>query len=243
MITKKTARSVRRGSVALAAVLCVGALSYFVSADDEPSLDDLLKIKPKPPTKQPGGKPESKQPGAAPQQPGDKPLQVDPELTRDLTAEQAADAFRQAVADMDKVGGRLRQDMDPGLQTQRIQESILARLDQVLAAARRQQQQSGSSGSSSKQQKQESGSQKNAQRDQQQASASPRSTQNSTDKGRPGSVKPHKLGGPLDETREEWGNLPLRLRQELIQGRDEKFSPPYRSLTEAYYRRLAEEGK
>ena len=243
MMSKTTVRSVQRGALVIATALCVGAIGSSVIGDDEPSLDELLKIKPKPPTKQPGDTPATKLPGALPGEPGDKPLPIDPQLTRELSAQEAADAFRQAVADMDKAGGLLRQDLDPGLKTQRVQESILARLDQVLAAARRQQQQSSSSSSSSKSKQQETGSQKNAQRDPQQANANPQSTQNSTDQGRPGSVKPHKQGGALDETREEWGNLPLRLRQELIQGRDEKFSPPYRSLTEAYYRRLAEEGK
>ncbi|MEX2213577.1 MAG: hypothetical protein WD768_05590, partial [Phycisphaeraceae bacterium] len=50
-------------------------------------------------------------------------------------------------------------------------------------------------------------------------------------------------GGPIEESRIEWGRLPARIRSELEQGLGEKFSPLYKKLTEAYYRRLAEEGK
>ncbi len=46
----------------------------------------------------------------------------------------------------------------------------------------------------------------------------------------------------LQEGGVEWGNLPERIRQDLLQGRNDKFSSMYRRLTEEYYKRLAEEG-
>ena len=46
----------------------------------------------------------------------------------------------------------------------------------------------------------------------------------------------------MDETRSEWGNLPQRVRDMLLQGRREKFSNLYDQLTAEYYKRLAEEG-
>ena len=46
----------------------------------------------------------------------------------------------------------------------------------------------------------------------------------------------------FDESRTEWGSLPQRIRDMLLQGRKEKFSSLYERLTREYYRRLAEEG-
>ena len=46
----------------------------------------------------------------------------------------------------------------------------------------------------------------------------------------------------LEEERTEWGNLPERVRDMLLQGSKEKFSSLYKQLTREYYRRLAEEG-
>ena len=41
--------------------------------------------------------------------------------------------------------------------------------------------------------------------------------------------------------RAKWGNLPDRLRDALSQGLDEPYSQLYRSLTERYYKALAED--
>ena len=46
----------------------------------------------------------------------------------------------------------------------------------------------------------------------------------------------------LEESRAEWGSLPPRVRDQLLQGRKEKFSSLYQQLTQEYYKRLAEEG-
>ena len=48
---------------------------------------------------------------------------------------------------------------------------------------------------------------------------------------------------PLAEAKANWGNLPPRVRDELLEGVSEKFSPVYREMTESYYKRLAEEKK
>ena len=46
----------------------------------------------------------------------------------------------------------------------------------------------------------------------------------------------------LHETRDQWGKLPPRLRDQLLEGLSEQVSPVYKEMTESYYRRLAEEG-
>lgn len=50
-------------------------------------------------------------------------------------------------------------------------------------------------------------------------------------------------GGAIEESDEEWGNLPPRTRDVLRQGVREKMSSVYKRWTEAYYRRIAEESK
>ncbi|NCF38744.1 MAG: hypothetical protein GWP75_01340, partial [Planctomycetia bacterium] len=49
------------------------------------------------------------------------------------------------------------------------------------------------------------------------------------------------LEGVLDESQVEWGSLPPRVRDLITQGMRDQMSQLYRSLTEAYYRRMAEE--
>ncbi|HRP63251.1 MAG TPA: VOC family protein, partial [Phycisphaerales bacterium] len=45
----------------------------------------------------------------------------------------------------------------------------------------------------------------------------------------------------FEESRSEWGSLPERVRDMLLQGRRERFSSLYEQLTREYYRRLAED--
>ena len=48
---------------------------------------------------------------------------------------------------------------------------------------------------------------------------------------------------PLEQLNQQWGHLPPRIRSELLQGIGEPYSPMYRSATAAYFRRLAEDIK
>jgi hypothetical protein len=50
------------------------------------------------------------------------------------------------------------------------------------------------------------------------------------------------LNRVFEESRTEWGGLPQRVRDMLLQGRGEKFSSLYEQMTREYYRKLAEEG-
>lgn len=197
------------------------------TGDGEPSIDDLLKLT-KPKTGDKGKTPTPK-----------TKLEIDE--SKGLTAAQAADSFVAAVEEMKQAATRLGGYQDAGLQTQRLQESILRRLDQVIKAKKNQQQSQSSSGSGSK--KQETGSKKNQQK---QSTGQKSKGGKSASKGSfsPGdNDNKATTGGAIDESRIEWGQLPSRLRNELEQGIGEKFSPLYQKLTEAYYKRLAEEGK
>lgn len=198
----------------------------------QPTLDELLNLQPAPSTTQPAT------------QPAPASVPVDPNVAKRLTEQEAADAFTQALEQMDQAAARLANQRDPGLQTQRLQESILAKLDQVIQAAQQQQQQqSGGSSSSGSSQPQgpEQGTSGNAQAST--GSQTPASG-NQSDPGNTQSAAARRGGetaGPMAETRNQWGNLPPRLRNELLEGLAEPFSPVYQEQTEAYYRRLAEE--
>src|SRR5690606_25951073 len=96
------------------------------------------------------------------QQPGNENLTES--VNEALTASDAADAFEQAVQEMDSVSRRLGRALDPGVETQRMQESILRKLDQVIKAAK--EQSSGGGGSSGQPREQDQGGESVAQQGQ-----------------------------------------------------------------------------
>lgn len=157
------------------------------------------------------------------------------EIDQALSAQQTAEAFAQAVGLMGEVADRL-QTNETGLATQRMQENIIRKLDQVIESAQ-QNQSSGSSGGSSS--SSSSSQQQPDQRSQQQPSPS-------TGAGEPGdgSTPPgsNEVGSNnRNNAIARWGSLPERLRDALSQGLDEPYSELYRSLTERYYKALAED--
>lgn len=137
--------------------------------------------------------------------------------------------------------------LDPGLETQRLQEEILAKLDMLLKQPPRRSSQSSSSSSSSQPQPSPQSVPNNP-------SSSPSQSQSqsqSQSDAQPGDSNDGVPGGParVDPTLEEalegagaeWGNLPARVRDLVRQGLRERPSGLYRRMTEDYYRRLAEE--
>lgn len=62
-----------------------------------------------------------------------------PELSRDLekrlTAQEASDQFAQAIDEMAEVAIRLGDQADPGIDTQRMQDEIILKLEQIIASA------------------------------------------------------------------------------------------------------------
>lgn len=161
---------------------------------------------------------------------------TDAQLDRKLSAQQMGEQFQQAVSLMGDAAERIAAGDDLGLQTQRMQEEVLRRLDQVIEAAK--QNQSGGQGSSSSSSGQ-----------QQQQPPGTQSSQSSTP-GQPGSEsgESHMPGASTDATLNPalapdgvtWGNLPSRERDAVSQGVTDRYSSLYRRLTELYYRKLAE---
>lgn len=163
------------------------------------------------------------------------------EIDQALTAQQAGEAFAQAVGLMDIAATRLTGTgdgtPDTGITTQRMQEDIIRKLEQVIESAQ-QNQNSSSSGSSSSSSSSSQQQQPN-QQSQQQESQSPGAGEPSDGSTTAGSteVGSNNLAGSVAK----WGNLPERLREALSQGLDEPYSQLYRQLTERYYKALAED--
>ncbi|MEO1236989.1 MAG: hypothetical protein AAFX76_09400, partial [Planctomycetota bacterium] len=211
---------------------------------DQPTLDELLDLAP------PGNAPGSSETPEE-SEPAIDPVAPIAEVQDRLTGQQVSDTFETAVRDMGAAAARLDEDDDPGLDTQRLQESILERLDQLIEAAQQQQQQSSSGGGGGSSASNQDSAAQNAGQGQppSQTPGEGESSAAAASGGgeNPGQFSPGQVGpvepgqGPIDEVRSEWGALPPRLRDELSNGLDEPYSPVYRDLTEAYYRRLAEE--
>lgn len=160
------------------------------------------------------------------------------ELERQLTAQEAAQAFEQAVQLMDDATAEIT-GRGVGLTAQRLQEDILLKLDQVIASAEQNEGGGGSSSSSassSTQQQSNPGSQQSG--GQSSGRSGESSEQAMPPSGTEASLRPSSLPDAAS-----WGALPDRLRGALEQGVGDTFSSTYRRLTEAYYRKLAEQAK
>ncbi len=189
--------------------------------DPLPSLDELL------------GLPEGEKPveGAGEES---KDLTRD-ELDRKLAPAEAAAEFEQTVELMRQAAGRLGESRDAGVATQRLQDDIVRRLDQIISAAERNQQQSQSK---SKQQKQQQKQQSQQQKQQSQTNKGENKSPVDPPARQDGTLAP-----PKPAASAAWGNLPEHVRESLMQGLGDRFSSLYQSMTESYYKRLAEEPK
>jgi hypothetical protein len=211
-------------------------------ADKPPSsLDDLLKIdreKPK------AGDDASKQPAAGSAEEA-AAAQAKREIDKQLSEAEVANDFVQAVEKMGVAADMLDVRFDPGLGTQRVQEDILAKLTQLLDQAKKNKSKSSSSSSSSSRQRnaQQPQNPGSKQQNQNQSEADQRNRNPSDNRSEidPPSQEQTQMNSVLQESRSEWGNLPQRLRDSLLQGRKDKFSTLYERLTWEYYKRLAEE--
>lgn len=150
-----------------------------------------------------------------------------------------AGTFMRAVDLMDRAARRLNEGQGTGLATQRVQQEAIAALDQLIEAARRQQQQQQSQQNQQQQQQQQ---QQQAPQQQQQEEGQQQQQQDTTDpQGVQGQAQQGGSAGEQPAGGATWGALPPRVREALRQGSSDPYSAVYRAMTEAYYRRLAEE--
>jgi hypothetical protein len=203
----------------------------------QPTLDELLGINPKPP-----GAPESK----PSDKPAENPTQSEPSTAQDqtkvdldrlLNAKKMGDAFKQAITLMGDAATRLNEHNDPGLETQRVQEDAVKRLDQLLASLEKQKRSGSPSSSKSKPDpKQQPGQKKPTGQSQPQPQKGGGTQEHAGPTLQTGDLKPE-----LESARAAWGSLPARVRDMLMQGTEDRFSARYKALTQEYYKRLAEE--
>jgi hypothetical protein len=221
------------------------------------SLDELLGIKPKaPPAPSPGGAGAGgggAGGGGAPARPGSE--QAIEELDRTLKGESIEDNFEAAVDLMSRSALRLNQREDAGLDTQRLQQDALRKLEGLISQFQKQrdnsqsQSQSESSSSSqsqSQQSKQQQPQNASQEQDQQQSGAASQRAQrdrssDSNENAQAPARRDAVLRPGLEAAKAAWGALPARVREMLLQGSGEKFSQSYEQLTEEYYKRLAEQ--
>lgn len=172
-------------------------------------------------------------------------------LEEELSPEKLQDQIAQAVKLMGDAATRVTDAKDVGVETQRLQEEILQKLDKIIEDAKRQQQQQ------QKQQQQQDQQQQDQQGDpkdpkdpkgkqgypKQQTGADKQSGNASGDKTGLTNTNPDGTLKPVLSGSATWGNLPPKTREQLMQGYGDTFSSMYRRMTEAYYKRLAEERK
>lgn len=189
--------------------------------EEPPSLDELLGLEEEPSDRRAADVAEQ---------------EAETELQRRLSLREMRSAFDAALEKMTLSADLLENEFNPGAATQRVQEEILTRLDQLIDEARKQCRGSCSSSSGS-----------GAKPPDRKPGAKPGDGSKPGQRGgtRGGGAEPPLEQGDvnalLEETVSEWGNLPQRVREMLLEGRSEKFSTLYDRLTREYYRRLAEE--
>lgn len=205
-------------------------------SDTPRSLDDLL------------GVPNSESSGASAEDAARR--EQEKRLEQSLNEASMSDLVQRAVDGMKSASERLSDAKDAGLGTQRIQEDVVKTLDRLLAEAQRQQKKSSSSSkSSSKRSSKDDPSEQNGQQQKQQQQqrkrqqgSQPSSSSDSNDDSRNGTRDDAVAETQeLAESRIEWGRLPERVRELVLQGRRDRVSTIYERLTREYYRRLAEE--
>ncbi len=211
---------------ALASSQDEGAPATQPEKDASPSLDDLLGI---------GGDDSTRSAAEAARR------DTQEELKRQLAETKITDALEVALEKMSISAELLQEKLDSGLGTQRLQEEILAKLDELIDQARRQQLMAtgapsgGSSKSETPRQTPPADQSRNA-------GGQPNARSADSQAGGPPPRQDGDINRALGETGSEWGHLPRRVRDMLLQGRNDRSSGLYRRLTEEYYRRLAEEG-
>lgn len=178
---------------------------------------------------------------------------ADQELQDDLlggnpNAEQLAQEAVRIGTRMSRSRQRLADNKDPGRVTQLIQERILEDFDLLIKQAQQQQKQS-------KQQQQGQGQGQQQQKPQQGQQQAPNQGQN-----QPGEPQPNRgqqpaqnsrapgagsneadLSKPLQETSAEWGTISPRLRDAVLESKNEDIVGEYRRMIEQYYKAVATE--
>ena len=138
---------------------------------------------------------------------------------------------------MDVSAQRVGQQRDLGRQTQRLQQRIVDDLDLAIDQMQRGRSVSDASEADEQQQRQ---SDRPAGQAPSRSGQAPTATAGvAAGGGGVGATSGDRQADRFEEGRREWGNLPPRDRDQVIQGRDRPYMEHYRDLIERYYRALA----
>lgn len=203
---------------------------------DEPTLDELLGLD------DPNAGGEGDENAALDEAlDGTQPDFNEAALDRALSAEQLSEKFVEAIKDMDVAAGMIEDYRNVGPVVQRLQDEIVRNLEILIEQSQQQQGGGGSSSSSSQSRSQQSSAPQQPDQGQEQQQGQSGNQPGTTGEG--GQLPEFEEGrnAAIDAQKAAWGALPERVRDALIQGASDSYSARYRALTEAYYRRLAEE--
>ena len=168
-------------------------------------------------------------------------IEQDDDLDRALEESSMQDNFSVAIEKMEISANMLGDRHQSGLGTQRIQEDILRRLEFLMDQARQQQAMQSQSSQSARQNQPSPGDLSQPQQNQQQQGQNQNPSNENQQEGTPPPRQEGDINSNLEEEQREWGSLPERIREQLLQGRNEAFSRLYEKMTRSYYRLLAEE--
>ncbi len=163
-------------------------------------------------------------------------------LVRKAVTDADEDLMESVTRLMSEAARRLEIEFDAGDETQDVQRRILNRLSRAIkvAASRRRLRRQSDQRSRSDKRRMSKGKPRTSDKEKRQSGDRTAAASSST-VGAGGSVAEHKTpGGDLQEIRRSWGHLPMREREEIIQGIAESFLERYRDRIERYYRALQE---
>ncbi|MGB2985936.1 MAG: hypothetical protein WBE26_08635 [Phycisphaerae bacterium] len=163
-------------------------------------------------------------------------------LIRKAVTDSDEDTMAIIIRLMDEATRKLEIEFDAGDETQKLQRRIMLELDVAIktaAAQRRPLRHSGQPTGADKRRMPTDGRRASREGVRGQEAGEDSSSSDTTDAG--GALsKEEPAGGDLRESRRAWGHLPMREREEIIQGVGERYLERYRTWIERYYRALQE---
>ena len=179
-----------------------------------------------------------------PNQPVPSTTQQEDDLSKKLIQQAItgaqADVMSQVTSLMQDSERLLTRDLDPGPDTQAVQDHIVQKLDDAIARSLQQRSRGGRQrrAQGEKRTRPDQEPEKKPDADAKEPGDAP--AQGKTVATSEDSEDNSRRQGPLREARRGWGHLPQRDRDELLQGVEEEFIERYREQIEQYYRSLTE---
>jgi hypothetical protein len=177
---------------------------------------------------------------AQPQEPGEvEDEDLADKLIRQATGGQDRGIMDEIMRLMDTSRTRLTRDFDPGRRTQAVQQEIVSKLDEAVAAAQRNRRRARAPLPAPPSGDKRTTPPKPGQDQDRSQAPTGDATPDAAAAG-PGETDETTLGDRLREFRRGWGHLPARDRDEVLQGIDEDVIEKYRDLVESYFKALGE---